>query len=118
KFILKEIFNNRTYVRPGYELSESDTVVDVGGNIGMFALWASPQVARVISIEPTHVIDCLEKSIAHNQIKNIDIVRTAVSDQSGNLELLHYPWFNGVTHHTSLTPSFWGQTLIKWRIQF
>lgn len=113
EYIIKEIFRSGAYVRRGFELSQTDTVVDIGGNIGVFSLWAAPQVARVISIEPTTAIDCLEKSIALNNTENISIVRKAVSDRSGTLELLQYPGFNAVTHLATMTPSFWGQRLIK-----
>ena len=113
KFILKEIFKNQVYRRPGFELRPTDTVVDLGGNIGMFALWAAPQTARVISIEPTHVIDCLEQSLALNGIQNVAIVRCAVSDKPGTLELLQYPGFNAVSHSASFQPARWGQRLIR-----
>ncbi len=59
KYIMKEVFRSRTYVRLGSELSSTETVVDMGGNVGVFSLWAAPQVARVISIGPTSAIDCL-----------------------------------------------------------
>lgn len=116
-FIIKEIFPNRSYCRPGFELRSTDTVVDLGGNIGLFALWASPQVARVISIEPTKAIDCLEQSLALNGIQNVSVVRCAVSDKPGTLELLEYPGFNAVSHAASFKPARWGQRLIKllWR---
>ena len=113
KFILKEVFQNQVYRRPGFELRPTDTVVDIGGNIGLFALWAAPQAARVISIEPTKVINCLEQSIALNGIQNVSIVRCAVSDKPGTLELLEYPGFNAVTHSASFQPARWGQRLIN-----
>ncbi len=117
KFIIKEVFRNQAYRRPGFELRPTDTVVDIGGNIGVFALWAAPQAARVVSIEPTKVIDCLEQSLALNGIQNVSIVRGAVSDKPGTLELLEYPGFNAVTHAASFQPARWGQRLIKllWR---
>jgi hypothetical protein len=39
-----EIFERSRYVRKGFELRLSDTVVDIGGNIGSFVLLAAPQV--------------------------------------------------------------------------
>jgi FkbM family methyltransferase len=113
RFIIKEIFKNQTYRRPGFELLPTDTVVDLGGNMGLFSLWAAPQAARVISIEPTKVIDCLEQSLALNGIQNVSIVRCAVSDKPGTLELLQYPGFNAVSHAASFQPARWGQWLIK-----
>jgi len=117
KYIIKEIFRDQSYLRPGFELRPTDTVVDIGGNVGVFALWAAKQVKRVVSVEPTSSIDCLEKSLELNEITNVSIVRCAVSDATGTIELLQYPGFSGVTHAASFRPAKWGQRLIKllWR---
>lgn len=112
-YIMKEIFRNGAYSRPGFELRSTDTVVDIGGNIGLFALWASPQAARVVSVEPTNVAECMEDSLRLNGVKNVTVVRCAISDQPGTLELLEYPGFNGVTHAAAFQPARWGQRLIK-----
>jgi FkbM family methyltransferase len=112
-YIQKEIFRNGAYRRPGFELRPTDTVVDIGGNVGLFTLWAAPQVARVVSVEPTNVADCIEDSLHVNGIQNVTVVRCAVSDQPGTLELLEYPGFNGVSHAAAFQPSRWGQKLIK-----
>jgi FkbM family methyltransferase len=116
-FIIKEVFPNRSYCRPGFEISPADTVVDLGANIGVFALWASPQATRVISIEPTRAIECLEKSLVLNGIGNVSVVRCAVSDKPGTIELLEYPGFNAVSHSASFQPARWGQRIIRllWR---
>jgi cyclopropane fatty-acyl-phospholipid synthase-like methyltransferase len=37
-FLYEEIFDRGTYVRGGLELSDGAAVLDVGANIGMFAL--------------------------------------------------------------------------------
>lgn len=112
-YIAKEIFRNGAYSRPGFELRPTDTVVDIGGNIGLFALWAAPQAARVVSVEPTNVAECMEDSLRLNNIQNVTVVRCAISDQPGTLELLEYPGFNGVTHAAAFQPARWGQRLIK-----
>jgi FkbM family methyltransferase len=116
-YIIKEIFRQQCYRRPGFELRPTDTVVDLGGNVGVFALWAAPQVKRVISVEPTKAVECLEQSLALNAISNVSVVRCAISDRPGTLELLEYPGFNGVSHNASFKPAKWGQRIIKllWR---
>lgn len=120
-FIAKEIFKNGAYSRPGFEIKSTDIVVDIGANIGVFALWAAPQAheGKVICVEPTKVIGCLENSLANNRLSNVFIVKCAVSDQPGNLELLEYPGFNAVSHSAGFQPSGWGQLFIKllWRKQ-
>ena len=54
-FLYREIFQEQTYLQHGVQLAQGDVVVDVGGNIGFFALFAAQQVGpkgRVISLEP------------------------------------------------------------------
>lgn len=113
KFIMNEVFRGGSYRRAGFELRPTDTVVDVGGNFGLFALWAAPQVSRVVSIEPTNVVECLQESLRLNAIENVNVVRCAISDQPGTLELMEYPGFTAVTHAAEFQPSRWGQRLIK-----
>jgi FkbM family methyltransferase len=113
RFIIREVFRNQVYRRSGFEFRPTDTVVDIGGNIGLFALWAAPQVARVFTVEPTKAIDCLALSLARNEIDNVTIVRCAVSDKTGTVELMEHPGFNAVTHLASFQPSRWGQRCIR-----
>lgn len=120
-FIVREVFRDRAYNRPGFEIRSTDTIVDIGANIGVFALWAAPQAqdGRVICVEPTKVIQCLEKSLISNRLPNVSIVKCAISDQPKSMELLEYPGFNAVSHSAAFQPSRWGQFLIKllWRKQ-
>jgi len=113
KFVAREIFKNEVYRQPGFEFRSSDVVVDIGGNVGLFAMWAAPQVARVVTIEPTAAIECLARSLEPNGLNNISIHRVAVADHSGTFELLEYPGFCGITHSTNFEPSKWGQRLIS-----
>jgi len=113
QYIAKEVFRKETYRRPGFELRPGDTVVDIGANVGLFSLWAAPQVARIVAVEPTSVADGLEDSIRLNGLRNVSVMRCAVSDRRGTLELLEYPGFSGVTHAATFQPARWGQRLIK-----
>jgi len=49
-----DIFTHRTYARHGLTIESGDTVVDVGGNIGMFTLFAGAHrpTVRVLTFEP------------------------------------------------------------------
>lgn len=54
-FLYREIFQEQVYMQHGIQLSAGSTVIDVGGNIGFFALFAAQQVGshgRVITAEP------------------------------------------------------------------
>jgi predicted O-methyltransferase YrrM len=74
KYLRWEIFKRGHSVRAGFELRPSDTVVDIGGNIGMFVLWAAPQIpkGRIVSVEPNPVsFGCLKLNIERNGLDNV-----------------------------------------------
>jgi FkbM family methyltransferase len=116
KYIAREIFRWQVYHRVGFELRPTDTVVDVGANVGVFCLWAAPQVShgRVICIEPTPAIDALRQSLGINDLTNVTVVQAAVSDCRQPVELVFYPGFNGCSHSVAFTPSAVGQFMMKW----
>ena len=54
-FLYREIFQEQVYMQHGIQLKEGDIVIDVGGNIGFFALFAAERVGShgtVITAEP------------------------------------------------------------------
>lgn len=54
-FLYREIFTEKTYLQHGIQLAEGNIVIDVGGNIGFFALFAAEYVGShgtVITAEP------------------------------------------------------------------
>ena len=54
-FLYREIFTEKAYLQHGIQLAEGNTVIDVGGNIGFFALFAAEFVGShgtVITAEP------------------------------------------------------------------
>lgn len=65
-FLYREIFEEQTYLQHGIKLGEGAVVVDVGGNIGFFALFAAALVGssgKVITAEP---IPTLYNKLGHN----------------------------------------------------
>ena len=67
-FLYREIFEEQTYLQHGIHLAEGDVVVDVGGNIGFFALFTAALVGAsgtVITAEP---IPTLYEKLSHNII--------------------------------------------------
>ena len=100
KLVLKEIFKRNRYYRPDFEIHPDDTVVDIGANVGMFALWAAPQAVngRVIAVEPTGAIECLQQNVRHNGLQNVQCLKAAVGQENGEMEFVEYPGFSLVTH--------------------
>ncbi|MEA2560792.1 MAG: hypothetical protein QOH06_2296 [Acidobacteriota bacterium] len=76
----------RQHVRPG------DTVLDIGANIGFFAMNLAAMVGsngKVYAFEPNpRIADLLERSVAENHFADrVAVARAAVADQPGRLGL-------------------------------
>ena len=115
RFVVNEIFTHRRYDRPGFRVGPADTIVDIGANMGIFALWAARQTpqGRVIAIEPTSAIDVLRLNIDRAGIANIVPIQAAAGLDGGSFEIVTYPGFNIVNHHAAWQPKFWTRVFIK-----
>src|SRR5205823_14694199 len=87
--ILDEIFIHRLYSRGLTRLGNGDTVVDIGGHTGVFAVAAAARGARVFCYEPIpDNFDVLTSNIALNGMEHrIQTSRLAVGGLCGELEL-------------------------------
>ncbi|MCG8592120.1 MAG: FkbM family methyltransferase [Proteobacteria bacterium] len=65
--------------------------VDVGANEGLYTLFASRRVGksgRVVALEPSsRELQFLERNIARNRLRNVDVVPVAASDREARAEL-------------------------------
>ena len=72
-------------------LRSGDTFIDVGANIGLFALIAANRVGkrgRVFAFEPTPATFLrLEENVRTNLFENVECLRVALSDRAGELEI-------------------------------
>ena len=89
---ITEMFVVRPYERKdlGYEIQPSDTVLDVGANIGAFSLKAAYRnnLAIIYSLEPVkHLYDQLCKNVRINECKNIHTYNLAMDAQDGDRKL-------------------------------
>jgi len=114
-FLITEIFRRHRYAHPGFELRPTDTVVDVGANMGLFTLWAAPQVPQgcILAIEPTGVIDCLKMNVRLNSLVNVVPLKTAVGRSQQSMDFVEYPGFNIVTHQAGVRPALVTRLLIR-----
>lgn len=115
EFLIKEIFHRNRYHHEGFAIRPNDTVVDVGANMGLFVLWAAPQASegRVIAIEPTDVLNCLELNIKRNALRNVQTLQTAVGKDEQPIVLVEHPGFNIVTHRLGAGPTMATRFLIR-----
>lgn len=115
KFLSQEIFRKRFYDRPGFQGEDGFNVLDIGANMGLFALWMSPQIGsgKICCVEPSSAFDTLVENVRRNNLSNAQLIRCAAGAPDSTLELLEYPEFNGVNHNAKFTPAPWGQFFIR-----
>ncbi len=124
RYLRWEIFKRRRYARAGFELRPSDTVVDIGGNIGLFVLWAAPQVPQgyIVSVEPNPAsIGCLKLNIERNGLGNVTAMQAAAGSDGGTMELIYHPGWEMIAYNAELSaPWFYKQSvparLVRWII--
>jgi FkbM family methyltransferase len=125
KYLRWETFERGQYWRRGFELRADDTVIDIGANIGMFALWTEPQIprGRLICIEPNpRALECLRMNIRQNDLRNATIVPAAVGDGNSVIELVCHPGWEAMAHVTAVdAPWFLSKSrmgrLARWLMQ-
>lgn len=100
EYVRDEIFIEQQYFRKGFEIQSTDAIMDIGANMGVFVLWAAPQApqGRIIAVEPTHIMECLQLNVRLNGLKNVSTIRAAAGTTDGEMEIVHYPGFNIVSH--------------------
>ena len=83
---VREVVVDEEYVPAGYEIGERDLVVDAGGNIGSFALYAAnkARLGRVVSLEPIEDnYRLLVANVALNRFDNVSAKRAALVAHRG-----------------------------------
>ena len=78
------------YQRPGFDIKNSDVIIDIGGHIGLFALFSSQfcRDGRIYCFEPIKEnFDMLKSNIELNKITNVTPVNAAVSSKDGTVTI-------------------------------
>lgn len=91
--LFDEIVLRSRYLRGGVEIRDSDLVVDVGANIGLFTLYAAAQASdvRVHAFEPVPAAaEALETNVSAYGIRAV-VERAALGRTTGQGEFTHYP---------------------------
>jgi FkbM family methyltransferase len=115
RFLQLEIYRKQRYARPGFEISDNDVVVDIGANMGVFSLWAANRCpkGRVIAIEPTSVLQCLDLSAERNGMSNIKSIKAGIGTDGEQIKITTYPGFNIINHQAQWASPRITQFLIK-----
>lgn len=105
KSMILEIWADKCYTPPGFEIQEHDLIVDIGSNIGAFSIFASGYAKKgtVYSIEPvTENFELLERNSKLNKITNIVLIRKAITESSGERQI--FVQLGDTTMHSFYNP--------------
>lgn len=95
-YLYKEIFEDEGYLPPGgFDLPERPVVVDVGANIGMFALYAHGKWAgaRLYCFEPApRTVEALRRNVAG--LPDVQVFELALGGTAQTRELTFYPRYS------------------------
>jgi FkbM family methyltransferase len=94
EWLFHEVWVNRAYSPPGYEIQRGDTVIDVGANIGAFAMFAATRApdVKVYSFEPVASnVAWLRKNVEDSGLSNVQVFQQAVAGSSGQRPLFIEP---------------------------
>lgn len=87
-------------------LSKGNSFIDIGANEGFFSIFASRLVGpkgKVFTIEPQDRLHAIiEKNVEINNLKNVTLIKKAISDQKGVTEIILAPDTN--TGSSGFTP--------------
>jgi FkbM family methyltransferase len=89
--LYKEVYTASAYTPPHFPaIQDHDVVIDLGANIGLFALYAASigPAVQVHAFEPAaSSFAMLQQNVALNKLSNIRCYRCAVSDMTGKRAL-------------------------------
>lgn len=91
-FQIKEVFDDRTYLRHGVEVGPGDLVFDVGANVGVAASFFAGEckAAAVHSFEPVApIFEMLSENVGRFEACRPH--RFGLSDRPGEVEFTYYP---------------------------
>jgi FkbM family methyltransferase len=89
--MINEIFIGKSYSQgDSFRIADYDRVLDIGANIGAFAIYAANRAKRgyVCAVEPVSAnFSTLERNVKLNQLENVRLVRAAVGGRNGRVKI-------------------------------
>lgn len=94
-FLYNEIFVENTYHKPEFKINPNGIVLDVGANIGLFALYITDLIKgiNVKCFEPSPVCADVLRQNTEQFRSQIEVLEVAAGDQNTTCEFFHYPGY-------------------------
>jgi len=88
KTVVWEVFKNKIYTDDeNFKINSSDIILDIGGNIGAFSVFAARNAKKVYVYEALKEnYDLLNENLKLNKLNNVKSFNLAVSDKVGKEE--------------------------------
>lgn len=105
--VYREIFVDNIYTKHGIEIKDGDLILDVGGNIGLFSLFADKQASNleIYIFEPVpQIFEVLQANLRHPK-NTIYALNVGLGDKEQNIEITYYP------HNTG------SSTIVPWELE-
>ena len=102
----RSIFTDESYVRAPIRIAEDATVLDIGGHIGCFTLFAAERArnGRVFAFEPEPSnFEALAGNVERNKLEHVKVFNLAVAAEASDREM-----FRGGKASTTGANSFFG----------
>jgi FkbM family methyltransferase len=95
KFLYNEIFEENTYRKPEFTIDPAGVVLDIGANIGLFALYMTEWVegVKIKCFEPS---PACAQAVRENTIHlggQVEVLEIAAGDENTECEFFHYPGY-------------------------
>jgi FkbM family methyltransferase len=96
-FLFQETWLRQIYAPHGYEIEDGETVIDIGANIGIFAIYAATRArdVKVYAYEPfPENVKWLRNNLADSGVSNVQVNQKAVGAETGlrNLQVNSDDW--------------------------
>lgn len=88
----RSIFSDESYLHAPIEIPPTGTILDIGGHIGCFTLFAGHRAnkGRLLTFEPEPAnFNLLQKNIAANQLDRVELFPLAVTAEAGKQEMFY-----------------------------
>lgn len=113
-YLFHEIWLDEVYLSKGYEIKPDQIVFDIGGNIGVFALYAATRAAnvKVVSFEPfPQNAAYFRQNLQDSKLENVTFYDRAVAGEPGERTLqVHQSW---IKHSLNENPSAGGGIAVQ-----
>ena len=94
--LYREIFAEQIYLHHGIEIADGDLILDIGGNIGMLALFVKHRCpgARVVAVEPVPALCRLLRRNLARYGESVRVLPWALADRDGTAVVTFYPGYS------------------------